>query len=1601
MSFKETLKQARKALAVRCTQLPSPCPPVTLFFSVCDGKARAQVVHGSGASLESAWQKGLLKLRAAMLKHRLEGKWLRVDWIDGVEEMTWASLRSHLRQTKRNYFRYGLALDPDLEVAFLEQELNANAMLYGGNKIAHAVVNEKNFLIYARRRYGERTRIDFSDDRPVFVFSTKGIFLDGSDRVHDISQAGLNTGRRHVDRLSSEGILSLIKSSSSFLARQVQKDGSFIYGYHPCFDRRIDAYNALRHASTTYAMIEAWEVTRDASLKAGIDRSLNYLTQQLIRTVKVADGTETAFLVDTGEEIKLGANAVAILALTKYSEIVGTQTYLPLLEKLALGISFMQDPETGAFVHVLNFPDLSIKERFRTIYYEGEAAFGLMRLYHLTRDQRWLAMVETGFEHFIASDHWKHHDHWLSYCVNELTRYRPEERYFRFGIRNVADYLDFILKRITTFPTLLELTMAAHEMLERIAAIPELHHLLAEIDLVKFKRALEFRAHYLLNGFFWPEMAMYFRSPARIAGSFFIRHHAFRVRIDDVEHYLSGYIAYRKYLLEQEGKPSLNATGAVTDVTARTELSPDPSESGPVVAWGGDVNLGRRQHYRAAELGYKNVLAVPALQTADLSIVNLECVVGTSGEQGINKGERSPYYYRARPEMLQVLRSAGVDVAATANNHSGDYGPEALLEQGHLFDALGMGHAGSGETLDAALRPVMRRAGPLNVALFSLDATQPHFAATDVSPGAAYLSLDDPGRWVDVLAPRISQAREFAHVILVAVHWGANLRTEPSAEEIKVGHAIIDAGADAVLGASAHLLQGIEVYRDRPILYDAGDLLFDAVRHSLKDSGVFRLELSANGVERVTFVPVGSGFGFSRQLTGTKAIAAGLRFTELCRPMGTELAVTRSGAGTLSLTPPVRPKPKLPSLSNPPYNLRAIENVHPEADARWQVKKIPEDARLDPVCFGPLKLLGLRAHPVKFTRRGLLWIESFWSSDAVIEEDIRIDIRAVPARASQMGLWGKAMDHDPCDWLAPTSRWVPGVIYRDYYGLRPPPPKECENVDLELTVGTISNKYPASPVRLPITIELAIPSLDRGAAAPVSVNYRTEFPESIHACEHGQTWTADQLSEITGGTWLVPPPEGWYARSVVRGGKHIKLVEPPVLYVASDYANFAAHEQFTARRRENWDTHKKLKKHVPNIAGAIISEPAHDAPKDLPLLKVEDSHKAIIEIGLAARQRFRNHVVAITGTAGKSTTTNMLKHMLDHILCDPHRSLATYDNYNTRVGAPALLASLSPDHVAAIVEIAQSALWMKRGPVTRLVKPTVALITEIGISQSDHRIKSVQDTAKWKSRIFDGLTDPAIAVVGNHLECFDQVMTQARRHAKQVVLYGRNGNTDLKILEETIGADESRLKLSVRDGVELDVLVPLPGRGMMNNAFGALAVMYAMGYDLRAAVSALESFTAEEGHLNRLELPVHDGGVVDIIDDSYNATVSSMLNAFSIFAALSPRAGGRKIAVLGRIVHLGDLAKSLHQSLAEPLIATGVDYVVTHGDEMQYLRGMLPQQRLGPHFQNAAALVEHLLTALRHGDLVLVKGSRRDSDFGETCRLLKDRVTPIAGMENA
>lgn len=526
---------------------------VVIFLSATDGNERAYVVNGRGTTIEEAWKKATQEIRKTLFLKKIKPLWVKADLVTSMSTVSFTDFMIHIANTKKNYFRKGISFDRNFQNAFLEQEVNANVFFHNW-KDGHADLAIENINNYIKKYRNSSFRLKEAKlkEKDIYTFQTISVFHDGQE-VHEQYNGVLNNGCRVVDEINSHFTYDIVDKSSCFLKKQVYENGYFRYGYFPAFNKEINTYNILRHASTTYSLAEAYELTKNEELLAAIERSLEYLVKEAI-AIHTIDGRECAFVLEkvADNEIKLGANGHAILAMSKYTKVTGDKTYLPMLEKLANGILQFQQ-ENGSFVHILN-EDLTIKDEFRTIYYDGEAAFALMRLYDIDKNERWLKAVEKGFEYFVANDYWKYGDHWMSYASNELFQYRPERKYAELNLRNAARRLDFCLTRETAYPTLLELLMASFNLITYMKE-NNLHlDLLADFDEEKLNRAIQHRVKHQLNSYFWPEMAMYFKVPKNIVNSFYIRHHSYRVRIDDIEHNISGYCSYYWNVLMREEK---------------------------------------------------------------------------------------------------------------------------------------------------------------------------------------------------------------------------------------------------------------------------------------------------------------------------------------------------------------------------------------------------------------------------------------------------------------------------------------------------------------------------------------------------------------------------------------------------------------------------------------------------------------------------------------------------------------------------------------------------------------------------------------------------------------------------------------------------------------------------------------------------------------------------------------------------------------------------------------------------------------------------------------------------------------------------------------
>jgi len=209
-------------------------------------------------------------------------------------------------------------------------------------------------------------------------------------------------------------------------------------------------------------------------------------------------------------------------------------------------------------------------------------------------------------------------------------------------------------------------------------------------------------------------------------------------------------------------------------------------------------------------------LIAETLRNADLRYCNLECPVSDRG-----RNLHHLYSFRADPRVIEGLQATGFDVVSQANNHTYDWGPEALLDSVERLRAAGIRPVGAGQNIMAAHYPLLVNVGSLRIAFL---------AYVDIDPKEATAGVNRPGvAWLDpaqVLAD-IRLARPLADLLVVCPHWGVEYALQPTRDQVELAHQIIDAGADMIVGSHPHVVQPLEKYRDHWIAYSLGNFVFD------------------------------------------------------------------------------------------------------------------------------------------------------------------------------------------------------------------------------------------------------------------------------------------------------------------------------------------------------------------------------------------------------------------------------------------------------------------------------------------------------------------------------------------------------------------------------------------------------------------------------------------------------------------------------------------------------------------------------------------------------------------------------------------------------
>jgi UDP-N-acetylmuramoyl-tripeptide--D-alanyl-D-alanine ligase len=414
--------------------------------------------------------------------------------------------------------------------------------------------------------------------------------------------------------------------------------------------------------------------------------------------------------------------------------------------------------------------------------------------------------------------------------------------------------------------------------------------------------------------------------------------------------------------------------------------------------------------------------------------------------------------------------------------------------------------------------------------------------------------------------------------------------------------------------------------------------------------------------------------------------------------------------------------------------------------------------------------------------------------------------------------------------------------------------------------------------------------------------------------------------------------------------------------VSIDSRTLRRGELFVAIRGPRFDGHDFLAEAARRGAGAALVERDAPAPATLPLVRVEDTTRALGDLARHVRRLSTAPVVGLTGSVGKTTTKEMTAALLE----TRGSVLRTEGNLNNQYGLPLTLLRLRPEHTAAVLEMGMSAPGEIRA-LAAVAEPDVAVITRVAPVHLEF-FASVDAIAEAKAEILEGLRPSGTAVLNGD---DPRLRAIGERFGGRVAWFGRDRRWDVSAEAERTTSAGTRFDLRV-GGRSVDLALPLAGPHFVSDFLAAAAVAWVLGIAPEAMVPVAASLAPapHRGEVRRL------GGGVTLLDDCYNSSPEALAAAV---VALTLAPARRRVAILGDMLELGPSAPALHRDSGRALRGR-VDVVIGVGTLAGELLAGAREAGL------AAAALHHLPTAaeaataaaeiVQPGDAVLVKASR-------------------------
>ena len=455
----------------------------------------------------------------------------------------------------------------------------------------------------------------------------------------------------------------------------------------------------------------------------------------------------------------------------------------------------------------------------------------------------------------------------------------------------------------------------------------------------------------------------------------------------------------------------------------------------------------------------------------------------------------------------------------------------------------------------------------------------------------------------------------------------------------------------------------------------------------------------------------------------------------------------------------------------------------------------------------------------------------------------------------------------------------------------------------------------------------------------------------------------------------------------VTGGKLLMGEETAEFrHVSTDSRIILDGDLFVALKGEQFDGHEYVEMALEKGAkGAVISDKnifnklekkyadlsCEDQPK---IFLVEDTLVALGQIANGYRKRFACKIVAVTGSVGKTSTKEIVASVLENSM-SVHK---TEGNFNNEIGVPKTLFMLRKEHEAAVVEMGMN----HEGEIRRLsnmTQPDVAIITNIGDAHIGI-LGSKQNILKAKLEIVSGLNKEGTLIVNGDDDLLAGVVGMID---KKVMTYGLNEGVDVRATSVVRNANDDLCFDVEYSGRMRSAVLHNPGLHNISNALAAIAAGIVLGIPFEKLVDSISDLKCFDKRMKMETI-----GQYKLIDDTYNASPTAMRAALRMLGEMNHN--GRRVAVLGDMLELGEFAENLHITVGREAIQQGVDFIVAVGKFAEAIKkGALEEgasaDRVITCVNNEEAILL-LKDSIQENDCILFKashGSRIDEVYRE------------------